>query len=325
MMYSPGAKETWQTPRPTIKERCMFMFNNELLSDVKFVVGSLNGESGRREVIPAHKFVLSISSPVFLAMFHGNMAETSNLIELPDCDYESLLEFFRYLYSDDVKLSGTNVLQVLYLANKYMVPSLANRCTEYLQNSLDAGNVFSILPLAQTFEEEELVEHCWDLIDKNTEDIVRSDEFVDLDKCLVESIVQRESLNIREFDLFKAVVRWATRETERRGLNVNDDVKRSVLGEGIVKAIRFPVMTQNEFMSVVPDSNILTTKEIVDLMKHFSGVPTTPLPFIQTPRKGTIRKDSESGRRRFGTYIPPTIWFCHTRRHLQSSRCSLTS
>ena len=303
----------------------MFMFNNELLSDVKFVVGSLNGESGRREVIPAHKFVLSISSPVFLAMFHGNMAETSNLIELPDCDYESLLEFFRYLYSDDVKLSGTNVLQVLYLANKYMVPSLANRCTEYLQNSLDAGNVFSILPLAQKFEEEELVEHCWDLIDKNTEDIVRSDEFVDLDKCLVESIVQRESLNIREFDLFKAVVRWATRETERQGLNVNDDVKRRVLGEGIVKAIRFPVMTQKEFMSVVPDSNILTTKEIVDLMKHFSGVPTTPLPFIQAPRKGTIRKDSKSVRRRFGTYIPPTIWFGHTRRNVQSSRCSLTS
>ena len=302
------------------------MFNNELLSDVKFVVGSLNGESGRREVIPAHKFVLSISSPVFLAMFHGNMAETSNLIELPDCDYESLLEFFRYLYSDEVKLSGTNVLRILYLANKYMVPSLANKCTEYLQNSLDAGNVFSILPLAQKFEEEELVEHCWDLIDKNTEDIVRSDEFVNLDKCLVESIVQRESLNIREFDLFKALVRWATRETERQGSNVTGDMKRRhVLGEGIVKAIRFPVMTQNEFMSVVPDSNILTTKEIVDLMKHFSDVPTTPLPFIQTPRKGTIRKDSKSGRRRFGTYIPPTIWFGHTRRNLQSSRCSLTS
>ena len=303
----------------------MFMFNNELLSDVKFVVGSLNGESGRREVIPAHKFVLSISSPVFLAMFHGNMAETSNLIELPDCDYESLLEFFRYLYSDEVKLSGTNVLQVLYLANKYMVPSLANKCTEYLESSLDAANVFSILPLAQKFEEQELVEHCWELIDKNTADIVRSGEFADLDKCLVESIVQRESLNVTEFDLFRAVAHWATRETERQGLNLNDDAKRRVLGEGIVKAIRFPVMTQNEFMSVVPDSNILTTKEIVDLMKHFSGVPTTPLPFLQTPRKGPIRKDSKSGRRRFGTYIPPSIWFGHTRRNLQSSRCSLTS
>ena len=306
----------------------MSMFNNELLSDVKFVVGSLNGESGRKEVIPAHKFVLSISSPVFLVMFHGNIAETSNLIELPDCDYESLLEFFRYLYSDEVKLSETNVLQVLYLANKYMVPSLANKCTEYLQNNLDAANVFSVLPLAQKFEEEQLVQHCWELIDKNTEDIVRSDEFAGLDKCLVEGIVQRESLNIREFDLFKAVVRWASRETERQGLNLNDDVKRQVLGEGIVKAIRFPLMTQNEFMSVVPDSNILTTKEIINLMKHFSGVPTTPLPFLQTPRKGTIRKDSKGQRRRFGTYIPPTIWFrysTYTRRNFQSSRCSLTS
>jgi len=196
MMCSPEAKETWQTPRPTIKERCMFMFNNELLSDVKFVAGSLNSESGRREVISAHKFVLSISSPVFLAMFHGNMAETSNFIELPVCDYESLLEFFRYLYSDEVKLSGTNVLQVLYLANKYMVPSLADKCTEYLQNSLDVANVFSVLPLAQKCEKEELVEHCWDVIDKNTEDIVRSDEFTELDKCLVENVVQRESLNV---------------------------------------------------------------------------------------------------------------------------------
>ena len=301
------------------------MFNNELLSDVKFVVESSNSDSGRRDVIPAHKFVLSISSPVFLAMFHGNMAETSNLIELPDCDYESLLEFFRYLYSDEVKLSGTNVLQVLYLANKYMVPSLAYKCTEYLQNSLDATNVFCILPHAPKFEEEELVERCLELIDKNTEDIVKSDEFADLDKCLVETFVQRESLNIREFDLFKAVDRWATRETERQGLNLNDDVKRRVLGEGIVKVIRFPVMSQNEFMSVVPDSNILTTKEVVDLMKHFSGVPTTPLPFLQTPRKGTVRKDSKSRRRRFGTSIPPTIWLGHTRRNLQSSRCSLTS
>ena len=122
------------------------MFNNELLSDVKFRVQSSHGDSESRKEIPAHKFLLSVSSPVFLAMFYGNIAETSSLIELPDCDYESLLELFRYLYSDEVKLSGTNVLQVLYLANKYMVPSLADTCTEYLQNNLDATNVFSVLP-----------------------------------------------------------------------------------------------------------------------------------------------------------------------------------
>jgi len=83
-------------------------------------------------VIPAHKFLLSISSPVFEAMFYGELPETADSIEVPDCEYESLLELFRYTYSDEVNLSVSNVMGVLYLAKKYMVPSLADKCAEYL-------------------------------------------------------------------------------------------------------------------------------------------------------------------------------------------------
>ena len=59
-----------------------------------------------------------------------------------------LLELFRYMYSDEEILSGSNVMGVLYLAKKYMVPSLADTCTEYLLDHLDPSNVFSILPSA---------------------------------------------------------------------------------------------------------------------------------------------------------------------------------
>ena len=114
-------EEKWQTKRSTIAERAAFIFSTEILSDVKFLVPVSTGESESKKVIPGHKFVLAISSPVFFAMFYGQMAETTDSIELPDCEYESLLELFRYLYSDEVKLSGSNVMQVLYLANKYMV------------------------------------------------------------------------------------------------------------------------------------------------------------------------------------------------------------
>ena len=55
-------------------------------------------------MIPAHKFVLSIGSPVFEAMFYGELAETKDSIELPDCEDENLLELFRYMYSDDVSV-----------------------------------------------------------------------------------------------------------------------------------------------------------------------------------------------------------------------------
>ena len=88
------ADENWQTTRPLISERTAFLFNNELLSDVKFVVPTWNDGSDFKSTIPAHKFVLAISSPVFFAMFYGQIAETTDSIEILDCDRASLLELF---------------------------------------------------------------------------------------------------------------------------------------------------------------------------------------------------------------------------------------
>jgi len=62
-------EENWQKKRSTTVERTTFIFNNELLSDVKFVVPVSTSESESNKVIPARKFVLAISSPVFYTMF----------------------------------------------------------------------------------------------------------------------------------------------------------------------------------------------------------------------------------------------------------------
>ena len=188
----------WQTTKPTIRERTKFMLNNYLFSDVKFVVRKSDGESESNQVIPAHKFVLSIGSPVFEDMFYGELAETNDSIELPDCEYDSLLELFRYMYSDEVNLGGSNVMEVLYLAEKYMVPSLAEICTKYLQDLLDPSNVFSILSSAQKYEEKNLVDRCWTLIDEQTNAAVKSDEFATIERSLLEEIVARDTLLIAE-------------------------------------------------------------------------------------------------------------------------------
>ena len=55
------------------------------------------------------------------------------------------------MYSNEVNLSGSNVMGVLYLTKKYMMPSLAEKCKEYLQKNMDPSNVFSILPAAQKY------------------------------------------------------------------------------------------------------------------------------------------------------------------------------
>ena len=260
------------------------MFNNELLSDVKFVVSLSNGRSESKKAIPAHKFVLAINSPVFFAMFYGRMAETKDSIELPDCEYESLLELFCFLYSDNENLSGSNVMQVLYLANKYMVPLLGEKCTEYLRDNLKASNVFCILPHAQKFEDKDLEDRCWEVIDEQTEEAVTSDEFVSVERSVVESVVKREALNVTEVELFKAVDRWATRECERQGITSDGETKRRILGEDILKGIRFPLMEEKDFASVVLDSHLLNHEELCNMIKHYNNILNIPLPFVQARR-----------------------------------------
>ena len=287
----------WQTKRSTIAERIRFIFNNQLLSDVKFVVPASMSESETKEVIQAHKFVLAISSPVFFAMFYGQMAETTDSIELPDCEYDSLLELFRFMYTDKANLSGSNVMQVLYLANKYIAPSLAEKCTAYLRDNLKASNVFCILPHAQKFEDKDLEDRCWEVIEKQTEEAVTSDEFVTVERSVVESVVKRERLKVKEVELFKAVDRWATKQ----GITHDGDEKRRILGEEIVNAIRFPLMSEREFVSFVFDSHVLTFKEVSDMMKHYNGVLESSLPFSQAPRIGL----GTNRCRRFKKFFPP--------------------
>ena len=282
--------ENWQTTKPTITERTKFMLNNDLFSDVKFVVRKSDGESESKQVIPAHKFVLSIGSPVFEAMFYGELAETRDSIELPDCEYESLLELFRYMYSDEVNLSGSNVMGMLYLAKKYMVPSLADKCTEYLQNNLDPSNVFSILSSAQKYDEGNLVDRCWEVIDKQTEAAVKSDEFATIERPLLEALVERGTLEIAEVELFKGVVEWATKESEKRGIVADGQEKRRIIGERIVKALRFPVMSLEEFASVVVDSKILTYDELGNVIKYLSSVQSPCKGFLMTKRSGPSSK-----------------------------------
>ena len=227
--------------------------------------------------------MLSIGSPVFEAMFYGELAETKDTIQLPDCDYESLLELFRYLYSDEINLSGSSVLGVLYLAKKYMVPSLADKCKDYLQDKLDPSNVFTILPTAQKYEEKNLVDRCWKVIDRQTEGALKSDGFETIEKALLEALVQRETLEIKEVELFKACDRWAINQCRKQGLATDGGLKRRVLGEEIIKAIRYAVMKQEEFAGVVLDAKILTPDEIVTFLKFFSSQEISlPLGFSET-------------------------------------------
>ena len=282
--------DKWEKTKSTIGERGIFIFNSDLLSDVSLVVQASSDETDAKKskmAIPAHKFVLSICSPVFFAMFCGKMAEKSDSIDLPDCQYEGVLEMLRYMYSEEVKLNERNVMQVLYVAKKYILPSLADECIDFLHRNVDSANVFCVLSHAQQYDEKSLVDRCWEVIDRETERAVKSEGFATIERSLLEAFIKRDSLSIREVELFKAVDLWAAKKCERQGLAADGSVKRRILGEQVLGGIRFPAMEQKDFASTVLDCKILTHEEVYELVKNFNGVSTAPVAFPEHSRVGT--------------------------------------
>ena len=138
MTTTEGA-ERWQAKRGTVAERNKYIFNNPLLSDIKFSF------PGNDTIISGHKYVFAVSSSVFFGMFYGDLVETGDTIEIIDCDPDTFLSFLRYIYCNKAIFKDTDsALKVMLLADKYDVPSLTREIVKYLDGEMNPRSVFDL-------------------------------------------------------------------------------------------------------------------------------------------------------------------------------------
>ncbi|XP_065762851.1 BTB/POZ domain-containing protein 6 [Muntiacus reevesi] len=271
----------WQSFHPTLRERNALMFNNELMADVHFVVGA----PGAARRVPAHKYVLAVGSSVFYAMFYGDLAEVKSEIHIPDVEPAAFLILLKYMYSDEIDLEADTVLATLYAAKKYIVPALAKACVNFLETSLEAKNACVLLSQSRLFEEPELTQRCWEVIDAQAEMALRSEGFCEIDWQTLEIIVTREALNTKEAVVFEAVLSWAEAECKRQGLPVTPRNKRHVLGPALY-LVRIPTMTLEEFANGAAQSDILTLEETHNIFLWYTAANKPLLEFPLTKRRG---------------------------------------
>ncbi|XP_077997550.1 BTB/POZ domain-containing protein 3-like [Glandiceps talaboti] len=273
--------ENWQANKATVRERNAYMLQNELMSDVHFLVGPKN----LCQRVPAHKYVLATGSSVFYAMFYGDLAENRADIEIPDVEAQAFINLLKYLYCDEIDLTADTVLSTLYAAKKYIVPHLARACVGFLETSLSARNACIFLSQSRLFEEPELTQRCWEVIDAQAEEALKSDGFCDIDHTTLESVLCRETLNAKESVIFEAAARWAEVECKRQDLKPTPENKRKVLGRSLY-VVRVPAMPIEEFANNVATSGLLTLKETTDIFLHYTARHKPKLDFCSKPRVG---------------------------------------
>ncbi|EDO45984.1 predicted protein [Nematostella vectensis] len=280
----------WQTNLKTLKERGAHMYNNRTFSDVEFSVMNADGE---KVSIPAHKYVLATSSPVFEAKFFGKLAETGFTIALPDCSAEGMLEMLRFIYTEEIRFTINIAVEVLYLAKKYILPCLEERCHEYFNEAMGPDDVLAVLPHAVRQADQELQKICWNLVEDRSQEVLDSDAFLGISHELVKETLDAELFAVTELSVFLALNRWAEHQAKKQGKSSDGKTKRSLLGDEVIKTICFPAMTVQEFVGEVLPTGILKKSEIVELFTYFN-----------LPEKSSIECKSSA---RSGKQIEPNI------------------
>ena len=251
--------DDWQSSKKTVLQRNAYMFDNELMSDVSFTCGE-SGLSGR--IFHAHKYVLATSSAVFFAMFYGEIPPKEFPIYIEDAEEESFEEVLRFLYTDDCKITAESAIGVLYLAKKYLISSLAEKCCEILEASIKPENVFAVLEQAVHFDEKALEGKSWNIVLTKTQECLNSEAFCDIGLHTLNALLKKESLAVPEVELFKAVLKWTDSECARQGINIEEDktARRRVLGDSVYE-ILFLAMSQEDFAIHVSRTGMVTDRD----------------------------------------------------------------
>nr|CAD2174836.1 unnamed protein product [Meloidogyne enterolobii] len=283
-----GGTIGWQASFQTVRDRLSYMLLNETLADVFFLFRNLDGTLQR---VPAHKFVLSVGSSVFEAMFRFDETTNNSLgrsntfqeIELVDVERESFEALLTYLYTDNTQttINKDSVMSILYTAKKYAIPGLESACISFLETCLTCENAFMLLAKARFYDEERLAKQCLEIIDEDAQEALKADEFVNIDHETLCLVLKRNTLRVKELTLFNAVKRWAIEACRVEGLHPSPENQRKVLGSAL-NLIRFPLMNPSDFAKHVAPTKLLTSEEMVNIFVFYhseNGQQSSSLPY----------------------------------------------
>ena len=268
----------WQSTKNTFLERNRHMFNNSDMSDVRLACEC------SEKTFYVHKYLLGTRSAVFRAMFYGGLADSGPIVRLSDTNEESLEQFLTFLYTEECTLTADNVVAIMYLANKYNIPSLNKKCVNFLLENLNTANVLDILEPATRFKEKELKKQCLKLIQSNTSEVVDSRGFNDMSQTTLAILLNQDKLKIPEVKLFQAVLKWIHLQCSRKNLEPTHKNRRSIIGEAIY-GFRFFGMSHAEFIQHVSKSGLLTAEEINLIYEKFLGFDSAALRWTLPNRK----------------------------------------
>ncbi|XP_012350263.1 uncharacterized protein LOC100864627 [Apis florea] len=288
---------------------------------------------------------LAERSEWFRAMLVGPLAPAPSdpppLLKLQHVEKRAFDYLLRYLLDEPINFQSVSTARAtLDAAHQYLCPELARLAVQYLERNLNSNTVLEIyqglslyanhitsglnrssnLPTAPPAPGDDageiaavctrLLTACLNVIDSEPEAVFDQEHFEELNSAEVEELACRDSLRLaNESTLFHALDRWAASECRRNGVEPSASNKRSALSDDVWYSVRYPLMTDREFIEGPMASGILSSEESAYIVARILGHTRNdeseelrnsiggPLPRLtSTPRVGVRTYEDQSCR-----------------------------
>jgi len=108
-------------------------------------------------------------------------------------------------------------------------------------------------------------EACLTWIDKHGKAVFEAKALLSFSKEILQAVLKRDSLQIKEADLFAGILRWGKAKSK-------SDSPEALQGtlKGLVELVRFPIMSTQEIATKVVPTGLLTSAQVLSLFTYVS-------------------------------------------------------
>lgn len=229
----------------------------------------------------AHSTVLSVKCPeLFKLSFDRDNDVDSRTVTLKCLKTSVFLEFLKYLYTEDCDYTNRHLSLLISLATQFNVPLLKEKCFERFRKGCTTDNALNLLKICREKKFESTALDVLGFVRNNYTKILQSERFYEIDMEMLAEVLKLDDI-APEFTGEMVVIDAVFEYSKRNRGNSSD---RDFL-EGILKLIRFPTLTQRDFIDFhAKHKFFLSPQEFQDIIMKIADKDDNICEFSDQPR-----------------------------------------
>ena len=231
--------------REDLLERLDALRRKETFCDVTVAV---NGKEFK-----AYKVVLAAASPFFLSLLENDMRERKEQlieIKLEEATASVMEDVLEYIYTGNVSVTEESCHNLIATADYLLLPGLKTLAVEFLKEKVTVQNCVFNYYFANKYRCTELTEIYCSVINLNFSDVLKTDDFLNLDMKQVMEWVSSDDVNVKaEEEVFTGIVEWVSHNRSERESCFPD----------LIRQVRLRPSSQDILLKKLVNEDLVTT------------------------------------------------------------------